>query len=96
MPVLFGDVQTSGLRGEGRREWEEGLMYGVKMNYMHYIGIAKIFFFTYSIPLYIYLGSNSEKLNIAFAILKIKKFESTENNILIQKATLINSSELAN
>ena len=41
VPVLFWYVQTSCLIGEGRRDWEERLRYGVKMNYMHYyIGIA--------------------------------------------------------
>ena len=31
---LFWDVLTSGLRGEGRRDWEVYLRYGVKKNHM--------------------------------------------------------------
>ena len=34
------DVQTSGLRGEGRRDWEEELRYGAKDESYDYIGIA--------------------------------------------------------
>ena len=31
---LFGDVKSCCLRGEGRRDWEVGLRYGVSINRM--------------------------------------------------------------
>ena len=34
VPVLFGDVQISGLREEGRRDWEVGLSCGVRIEQM--------------------------------------------------------------
>ena len=39
---LFGVVKSFGIRGEGRRDWEVELRYGVKFNYM-------IIFLTYII-----------------------------------------------
>ena len=52
---LFGGVWTSGLKGEGRRDWEVYLRNGVSINHM--ITLESIeFVFTYIIPLYIYLA----------------------------------------
>ena len=64
---LFGDVLTYGLRGEGRRDWEVDLRYGVKKNHMITLESIKLsFFFTYIIPLCI---SISIYLNNAYCSL---------------------------
>ena len=34
MQVLYRDVLTSDLRGEGRRDWDADVRYGVKKNHM--------------------------------------------------------------
>ena len=47
---LFGDVLTCGLRGVGRRDWEVGLRYGVRMNHMITFESIEFFFSTYIIP----------------------------------------------
>ena len=53
---FVGDVQSSGLKGEGRRDLEVGLRYGVRINHMITSeSIEFSFFSTYSKPLYIYL-----------------------------------------
>ena len=48
---LFGDVNSCGLREGGR----------VRMNHMITSESTEIIFFTYIIPLYIYLGRSIEK-----------------------------------
>ena len=55
---LFGVVLTIGLRGEGRRGWEEDLGYGVKKNYMvTWELIEFVFFYLYHTYIhYLYKG----------------------------------------
>ena len=52
---LFGDVLTYGFRGEGRRDLEVDLRYGVKKNHLITLESIEFRFFTFIIPLYIYL-----------------------------------------
>ena len=42
---LFGDVLTSGIRGEGRRDWKVDLRYGVKKNNMITLESIELSFF---------------------------------------------------
>ena len=53
----FGVLKSYGLRGEGRRDQEEGLRYGVKINHIITLESREFSFFTYIIPLSIYLGT---------------------------------------
>ena len=46
VPVLFGEEQICDLRGEGRRSWEEGLRYEVRMNHMITLESIELSFFT--------------------------------------------------
>ena len=51
---FFGDAQTSGLIGKVRRDWEEGLWYGVKMNHMLTLeSLERSFFYIYYTSLHL-------------------------------------------
>ena len=45
VPVLLGYVQTCGSRGKGRRDWEEGLRYEVRINHMITLESIELIFF---------------------------------------------------
>ena len=61
---MFGDVNTCGLRGEGRRDWEVGLRYGVRMNHMITLESIDFRFLTYIIALYIYFAPKDESIGL--------------------------------
>ena len=46
---LFWVVKSCGLRGESRRDYEEVLRYGVKINHMITLGSREFIFLTYII-----------------------------------------------
>ena len=53
----FWDVKSCELRGEGRRNWVVGLMYGVRMNQMITLESIEFFFFMNVRPVFIFFTS---------------------------------------
>ena len=62
---LFGNVLTCGLRGEGRRDFEVDLRYGVKNNHMIKLeSIELSFFYIYYTSLHLSLDSINVNRNV--------------------------------
>ena len=81
VPILFGDEQTCGLGGEGRRDREEWLRYEVKLNHMITLESIELSFFYNIIPLFIYLGKTRKINKKIIYIFEQSMMTSGANNV---------------